>query len=92
MHSLYTIYAHFMHKISTYNRSMSQSKRVSNLSFDQLDHPIHMRIYTKVPTKWLLIDTETGQVYRGNVLGYWDKLYSGDKVPSTIPPDFPIHE
>lgn len=81
-----------IHKIYTYNRYMSQSKRTSKLSFDQLDQAIHMRIYTKVPTKWLLIDTETGQVYRGNDKGYWDKLYSGERVPSIIPPDFPTHE
>lgn len=48
--------------------------RQSDLSFEELPEPIDMRLYTKVPTKWILIDTETGQVYRGNDQGFWDKL------------------
>lgn len=35
-------------------------------------------VYTRVPTKWLLIDTETGEVYRGAPAGQvntdWNKL------------------
>lgn len=33
-----------------------------------------MTVYTKSPTKWLLIDRETGQVYQGSPHGDWDKL------------------
>ena len=64
------------------------SKRI----FEELEAPIHMRIYTRVPTKWILIDSETGEVYQGNVSGYWDKLLRNDKnIPEIIPPDFPSH-
>ena len=66
--------------------------RFSQLSFSRLPEPIHMRIYTRVPTKWILIDSETGEVYRGNIKGYWDKLYTKDKEPDVIPPDFPSHK
>lgn len=31
-------------------------------------------IKTKCPSKWILIDTETGQSYKGNPGGYWDRL------------------
>ena len=31
-------------------------------------------VQTLSPTKWLLIDRETGQIYQGNAAGHWDKL------------------
>lgn len=31
-------------------------------------------VKTLAPTKWLLIDRETGQIYQGNPAGHWDKL------------------
>lgn len=33
-----------------------------------------LTIKTLVPTKWLLMDRETGQIYQGNPKGYWDRL------------------
>ena len=42
--------------------------------FKELDSPIDIVIHTKVPTKWLLVDRETGQVYQGNFNGHWDRL------------------
>jgi len=33
-----------------------------------------LKVTTLSPTKWLLIDRETGQVYQGNPGGYWDRL------------------
>jgi hypothetical protein len=33
-----------------------------------------LTVKTLSPTKWLLIDRETGQVYQGNPGGFWDKL------------------
>ena len=33
-----------------------------------------MTVYTKAPTKWLLVDRETGQVYQGSAHGDWDRL------------------
>ena len=38
------------------------------------DEAIILTVKTKRPEKWLLIDRETGQVYQGNALGYWDRL------------------
>jgi hypothetical protein len=35
---------------------------------------INLVVETLSPTKWLLIDKETGQMYQGNPGGYWDKL------------------
>lgn len=31
-------------------------------------------VQTLCPSKWLLIDRETGQMYQGNHAGNWDKL------------------
>jgi hypothetical protein len=38
------------------------------------EHPVSLTIYTKCPEKWVLVDTETGQTYKGNQGGYWDRL------------------
>lgn len=35
---------------------------------------IILTVKTLSPTKWLLVDRETGQVYQGNPGGYWDRL------------------
>ena len=41
-------------------------------------------VKTLSPTKWLLVDRETGQVYQGNSAGHWDKL--DPKLRDTIKP------
>jgi len=33
-----------------------------------------LTIRTLAPTKWLLIDRETGQAYQGSHKGHWDRL------------------
>lgn len=38
------------------------------------DSPTIMTVYTKAPTKWLLVDRETGQVYQGSEHGDWDRM------------------
>jgi hypothetical protein len=43
-------------------------------SFKEEDKKVILTVNTLVPTKWLLVDRETGQVYQGNSQGYWDKL------------------
>ena len=43
-------------------------------SFDQTEEDVILTVRTLAPTKWLLIDRETGQTYQGNPAGYWDKL------------------
>jgi hypothetical protein len=53
----------------------------SNFEFNELQKPITLTVKTKSPDKWLLVDRETGQVYKGNEKGYWDRL---DPVIKTI--------
>lgn len=43
-------------------------------SFEQVDNDVILTVRTLAPTKWLLVDRETGQVYQGSPHGYWDKL------------------
>ena len=38
------------------------------------EQPVSLTIYTRCPEKWVLVDTETGQIYKGNQGGYWDRL------------------
>jgi hypothetical protein len=42
--------------------------------FETSDNPITLTVKTKSPTKWLLIDRETGQIFQGSPKGHWDKL------------------
>lgn len=42
--------------------------------FPETDQDVVLTVKTLSPTKWLLIDRETGQIYQGNPSGYWDKL------------------
>ena len=42
--------------------------------FDTLDSSVTLTVKTKSPTKWLLIDRETGQVFQGSPKGHWDRL------------------
>jgi hypothetical protein len=42
--------------------------------FKEFENSIDLSIKTKCPSKWLLIDRETGQVYQGTDKGYWDRL------------------
>lgn len=42
--------------------------------FEELDSSVTISIDTKCPSKWLLVDRETGQVYVGNKNGHWDRL------------------
>jgi hypothetical protein len=46
----------------------------NNFEYEETDAAVDLNIHTKSPTKWLLIDRETGQVYQGNKNGYWDRL------------------
>ena len=46
----------------------------SHHEYEDLDSPIDLVIHTKSPTKWLLVDRETGVVYQGNPKGSWDRL------------------
>jgi hypothetical protein len=50
----------------------------TNKDYEELAKPIDLIVHTKVPTKWILIDRETGQAYVGNKKGHWDKLIPKD--------------
>jgi hypothetical protein len=42
--------------------------------FEEFKKAIDLVVHTKCPDKWLLIDRETGEIYKGNSAGYWDRL------------------
>ena len=42
--------------------------------FKEFNKSVDLIVHTKCPDKWLLIDRETGEIYKGNVGGYWDRL------------------
>lgn len=46
----------------------------NNFIFKEEDEDIVLTVRTLVPTKWMLVDRETGQIYQGNPKGYWDRL------------------
>jgi hypothetical protein len=48
--------------------------------FPEEPEDIILTVRTLSPTKWLLIDRETGQVYQGSEKGHWDKLKPFIKV------------
>jgi hypothetical protein len=45
-----------------------------SFEFEELNSAIEIKVYTKSPNKWLLLDRETGQIFQGNKNGYWDRL------------------
>ena len=44
---------------------MKKTRIINKLEVKELDQPIELKVITKCPSKWILIDEETGQVYRG---------------------------
>lgn len=52
----------------------------NSFEFPEEEQDVILTIRTLAPTKWLLIDRETGQVYQGSPKGYWDKLKPVIKV------------
>ena len=47
--------------------------------FNEEKKDVVLTVKTLSPTKWLLIDRETGQIYQGNPGGFWDKLKTIEK-------------
>ncbi len=45
-----------------------------SFDFPESEKIVSLNVETFYPSKWLLIDKETGQMYQGNEGGYWDKL------------------
>lgn len=52
--------------------------------FKEEGEDVILQIRTLSPTKWLLIDRETGQVYQGSPRGYWDRLDPVIKLDKVI--------
>jgi hypothetical protein len=48
--------------------------------FVEEDDEVLLTVKTLSPTKWILMDRETGQIYQGNPGGYWDRLDPVHKV------------
>ena len=42
--------------------------------FAETEESVELLVKTYCPSKWILVDQETGQTYRGNAGGYWDRL------------------
>lgn len=45
---------------------MSSRILIDGTVVDSLDHPVDLIIHTKAPSKWKLIDLETGEEYMGS--------------------------
>ena len=52
--------------------------------FKEEDADVILTVRTLAPTKWLLMDRETGQIYQGSSKGYWDRLDPVIKVDKDI--------
>ena len=46
----------------------------SSFQFKTILKSVTLKVKTKSPEKWLLVDRETGQVYQGSESGHWDRL------------------
>lgn len=44
---------------------MKKIRKINKTKILELENPVELKVITKCPTKWILIDEETGQVYRG---------------------------
>lgn len=51
-----------------------QRWKKSGEEIEVLSSPIDLIIHTKVPNKYILLDEETGQIYRGNKNGNWTRI------------------
>ncbi len=51
-----------------------------SFEFPEENEDVILTVRTLSPTKWLLIDRETGQVYQGSPKGHWDKLKPAIKI------------
>ena len=53
-------------------------------SFKEEESDVILTVRTLAPTKWLLMDRETGQMYQGSSNGYWDRLDPVIKVDKEV--------
>jgi hypothetical protein len=54
------------------------------IKFKEEGSDVILTVRTLSPTKWLLMDRETGQIYQGSEKGYWDRLEPVIKVDKEI--------
>lgn len=52
----------------------------NSFEFEETNDDVVLNVVTRCPSKWLLVDRETGQMYQGNAGGYWDKLKTVERV------------
>lgn len=52
----------------------TEMKMRESFQFPETIDEVLLVVKTLSPTKWLLIDRETGQIYQGSPAGRWDKL------------------
>lgn len=52
--------------------------------FKEEESDVTLTIRTLAPTKWLLMDRETGQMYQGSSKGHWDRLDPVIKVDKEV--------
>jgi hypothetical protein len=52
--------------------------------FKEEESDVTLTVRTLAPTKWLLMDRETGQMYQGSPKGYWDRLDPVIKVDKEV--------
>ncbi len=45
-----------------------------SFEYQDLSDAVDLVVHTKCPSKWLLIDRETGQTFQGSKSGKWDRL------------------
>ncbi|MDB2675556.1 hypothetical protein N9Y90_03390 [Flavobacteriales bacterium] len=45
---------------------MKKVRIINKIEVEELEKPVELKLITKCPSKWILIDEETGQVYRGS--------------------------
>ena len=55
-----------------------------SFTFKEEIEDVVLTVKTLAPTKWVLLDRETGQMYQGNPNGYWDRLDPVIKVDKDI--------
>ena len=67
----------------------TRRQNLIGLPMENMDPPKELKILTRVPEKYLLVDTETGEIYQGlrgtNDAGqHWDLLKQDVKVVQGI--------
>ena len=64
--------------LSVNNQPTKIRKTLDGKPLVELDNPMALIVNTKVPHKWILQDTETGEIYRGSTettIGkQWEKI------------------